>query len=146
MTDPKPLPRNAASPAPKDSECDHGTETGCVIRDPKRPNPRLTDEESRAAGKILAEVLGEADPRVAYLLARIVFVAGAARAQALLTEARTLEAAGGLPRADGQRRTLGGVFFHLAKRGPSRLTNVEQKRAGLYGIHNQPQAQKGATS
>jgi hypothetical protein len=98
----------------------------------KRGNPRLTDAASRAAAEVLAGVLGEVHPRVTYLLARIVFVAGAARVQAVLEEAQAAEAAGGLLRADGTRRTLGGAFFHLAKHGQHKLTGVQRKRCGLY--------------
>jgi len=40
---------------------------------------------------------------------------GPARARALLGQALTVEAQGGLTLPDGHRRTPGGVFFHLVR-------------------------------
>jgi hypothetical protein len=40
---------------------------------------------------------------------------GAERAQQLADEAFQIEAAGGMLAPDGKRRTVGGIFFHLAK-------------------------------
>jgi hypothetical protein len=50
------------------------------------------------------------------LVRRVVRVLGETRAQAVLEETLTIEAAGGLLIADqSRRRTPGGVFFHVVK-------------------------------
>lgn len=63
----------------------------------------------------LADALGETTLPPQLLLRRLHKLLGPERCHALLTEALAVEAAGGLLRKDGQRRTLGGVFFHLAR-------------------------------
>jgi hypothetical protein len=68
---------------------------------------------SRTLVSTLADTLHE--PNVD-LLRRVVRVLGETRAQAVLEETLTIEAAGGLLTADqSRRRTPGGVFFHVVK-------------------------------
>jgi hypothetical protein len=74
-----------------------------------------TDGEERVAAQIAAQ-LGETAFAPRRQIQRIVAVLGAARAQALLTEALAIEARGGMRLPDGsRRRTPGGVFFQLVK-------------------------------
>jgi hypothetical protein len=64
----------------------------------------------------IAEVLGEKEKVPVRQLEMLVRLCGTSFAQALLTEAQNVDAAGGLMTKDGtRRRTLGGVFFELAK-------------------------------
>jgi hypothetical protein len=68
---------------------------------------------SRTLVSTLADTLQE--PNID-LLRRVVRVLGETRAQAVLEETLTIEAAGGLLIADqSRRRTPGGVFFHVVK-------------------------------
>lgn len=75
----------------------------------------MTDAQKPASPLVatIADTLHE--PNV-QLVRRVVKVLGEARAQAVLEETLTLEAAGGLLTADqSRRRTPGGVFFHVVK-------------------------------
>ena len=75
----------------------------------------------RALVQELADALGEAERGPRALLARVVATLGAERARAFLAETLAVEEAGGLPLPDGsRRRTPGGVFFHLVRRGVDR--------------------------
>lgn len=75
-----------------------------------KPNP-----VPRTAKKI-ADALGETDPTPVNTIQRLVEVAGDERALALLAEALKVEAEGGLMTDNkARRRTVGGVFFKLAK-------------------------------
>jgi PHAX RNA-binding domain len=72
-----------------------------------------TPHASRTLVSTIAGTLQE--PNVD-LVRRVVRVLGETRAQALLEETLTIEAAGGLLIADqSRRRTPGGVFFHVVK-------------------------------
>lgn len=64
----------------------------------------------------IAALLGESDPVPMEQIQRIVARLGAERALAFAQRAVAIEAAGGRLRRDGERRTLGGVFFRLVKR------------------------------
>ncbi len=66
-------------------------------------------------GRGIAAVLGETMPPPLRLITRIVDRLGPARARALLGQALTVEAQGGLTLPDGARRTPGGVFFSLVR-------------------------------
>ncbi len=82
----------------------------------------MTDVAEQAARRALvqelADQLGEAERGPRALLARVVVTLGADRTRAFLTETLAVEASGGLPLPDGsRRRTLGGVFCHLVRRG-----------------------------
>jgi hypothetical protein len=68
-----------------------------------------------ALARAVAVVLGETMPPPIRLITRIVDRLGPARARALLGQALTVEAQGGLTLPDGARRTPGGVFFSLVR-------------------------------
>jgi len=68
-----------------------------------------------ALARGIAAVLGETMPPPIRIITRAVDRLGPDRARALLGQALTIEAAGGLTLPDGRRRTLGGVFFHLVR-------------------------------
>jgi len=60
-------------------------------------------------------VLGETMPPPIRIITRAVDRLGPERARAVLGQALTVEAQGGLTLPDGRRRTLGGVFFYLVR-------------------------------
>jgi len=68
-----------------------------------------------ALARGISAVLGETMPPPARTITRAVDCLGPDRARALLVQALTVEAQGGLTLPDGRRRTLGGVFFHLVR-------------------------------
>jgi hypothetical protein len=95
---------------------------------------KISDAETRAAAAIaagaavaeaaaaetavaaeIAAALGEPDPGPRAQLAQIVAALGIEAARALLAEARQVEAGAGILTRDGRRRTVGGVFFFLAR-------------------------------
>lgn len=64
----------------------------------------------------IARELGETKPGPRRLIADIITVMGSEAVQALLEETRQIEASGGLMVKNGsRRRTMGGVFFFLAR-------------------------------
>jgi hypothetical protein len=81
-----------------------------------------TQEQSELANRpqdevaaAIAERLGETEEVPRKGIAQIVRAAGRTQAIALLEQTLQIEAAGGMMLPDGsRRRTLGGVFFHLA--------------------------------
>jgi len=88
--------------------------------------PPLTDEqkaERKAVSKAITEVashiaddLGETEAQPRATIWRSVKALGSEQAQALLSRAQEIEAAGGMLTADNtHRRTLGGVYFALAR-------------------------------
>ncbi len=68
-----------------------------------------------ALARAIAAVLDESMPPPIRTITRAVDRLGPERARAVLGQALTVEAAGGLTLPDGRRRTLGGVFFHLVR-------------------------------
>ncbi len=68
-----------------------------------------------ALARAFAAVLGETMPPPLRIITRVVDRLGPARARALLGQALTVEAQGGLTLPDGTRRTPGGVFFFLVR-------------------------------
>jgi len=68
-----------------------------------------------ALARGIAAVLGETMPPPIRLITRAVDRLGPDRARAVLGQALTVEAQGGLTLPDGRRRTLGGVFFYLVR-------------------------------
>jgi len=68
-----------------------------------------------ALARAVAVVLGETLPPPVRLITRIVDRLGPDRARALLGQALTVEAQGGLTLPDGTRRTPGGTFFYLVR-------------------------------
>ena len=66
----------------------------------------------------IAAQLGESEPLPRRQIARALATLGEERVRALVAEALALEAQGGLMLPDGsRRRTLGGVFFQLLRKG-----------------------------
>ncbi len=68
-----------------------------------------------ALARAFAAILGETMPPPLRIITRVVDRLGPARARALLGQALTVEAQGGLTLPDGARRTPGGVFFSLVR-------------------------------
>jgi len=68
-----------------------------------------------ALAHAFAAVLGETMPPPLRIITRVVDRLGPDRARALLGQALTVEAQGGLTLPDGTRRTPGGVFFSLVR-------------------------------
>ena len=68
-----------------------------------------------ALARGIAAVLGEIMPPPIRTITRVVDCLGPDRARAVLGQALTVEAQGGLTLPDGRRRTPGGVFFHLVR-------------------------------
>ncbi len=68
-----------------------------------------------ALARAFAVVLGETMPPPIRLITRAVDRLGPDRARALLGQALTVEAQGGLTLPDGHRRTPGGIFFYLMR-------------------------------
>jgi hypothetical protein len=78
--------------------------------------PFLPEEAVERVVADVAEQLGETDDQPIGMLRRMVNLRGPDFVQAVVQEARTVEAQGGLMTRDGsRRRTLGGVFFALAR-------------------------------
>lgn len=75
----------------------------------------LTIEDRRQLTQTITTWLGETKPGPVYHLSRIVGCFGKERVFALLQKTLEAEAAGGLQTVKGTRRTIGGVFFSLAK-------------------------------
>src|SRR5262245_23508183 len=81
----------------------------------------LSPEVLRAVVQALADALGETAWLPMQSLRRIVRTRGVEFAQSILRETQTVQAQGGLRWIDGsRRRTLGGVYFFLAKKHLSR--------------------------
>jgi hypothetical protein len=89
-------------------------------------------QKQRKAIAEIAEQLGETDPDALRQLEAIVLLCGVAFAQVILRDAKRLEEAGGLMTSDGtRRRTLGGVFFYLARfRMAPALRSIVYNRKG----------------
>jgi len=93
--------------------------------------------------KQIATQLGEVAPVPLAQIRNIIELAGADTAQALADEAVTIAAGDGMLTPDGKPRTVGGIFFHLARqRLPpeivqevwmswARRKQLQRERAGL---------------
>jgi len=68
-----------------------------------------------ALARAIAVVLDETMPPPIRTITRAVDRLGPARARAVLGQALTVAAQGGLTLPDGRRRTLGGIFFYLVR-------------------------------
>jgi hypothetical protein len=82
-----------------------------------------------ALARGIAAVLGETMPSSIRLITRAVDRLGHERARAMLGQALTIAASGGLTLPDGHRRTPGGVFFHLV-RASDAISRVAQPLSG----------------
>ncbi len=71
-----------------------------------------------ALARGIAAVLGETLPPPIRTITRVVDRLGADRARALLGQALTIEASGGVLLPDGRRRTPGGTFLFLVRTAP----------------------------
>jgi len=82
-----------------------------------RPSPAYVSvpPDVWALARSIAAVLGETMPPPIRIITRAVDRIGPDRMRALLGQALTVEAQGGLTLPDGRRRTPGGVFFHLVR-------------------------------
>ncbi len=82
-----------------------------------RPSPMYVSvpPDVWALARGIAAVLGETMPPPVRTITRAVDRLGPDRARAVLGQALTIEASGGLTLLDGRRRTPGGVFFHLVR-------------------------------
>ena len=77
---------------------------------------RVPRKEAKALAKGIAQQLGETEPKPRYQIARIIMLCGIEFAQDMVKQALEVEASEGLWTSDGERRrTLGGVFFYLAR-------------------------------
>ena len=75
----------------------------------------ITSEENKAA-KTIAAQLHETEKRTFATIKLLIFRMGLEFVQTVVNDALEIEAQGGLMVTDGsRRRTLGGVFFYLAK-------------------------------
>ena len=94
---------------------------------------------SLAVADEISDALGETEEVPRRQIRRAVRTLGAERVRAFLAEARAIEAAGGELLPDGsRRRTVGGVFFRLVRRG---ATGKERKAIFLpAGATAQPAA------
>lgn len=76
----------------------------------------LTRTEVRAAARAIAQRLGETERQPIAQIRAIIRLCGLEFAEKMVEEALAIEANGGLMTRDGQRRrTLGGVYFFLAR-------------------------------
>jgi len=75
--------------------------------------------------KDIMAALGETERMPRVQISQAIEALGLDVVEAVVVEARTAEANGGLLRKDGQRRTLGGVFFYLLR---ERCTPEQRKR------------------
>ncbi len=82
-----------------------------------RPSPAYVSvpPDVWALARSIAAVLGETMPPPIRLITHAVDRLGPDRARAVLGQALTVEAQGGLTLPDGHRRTPGGVFFYLVR-------------------------------
>jgi len=94
----------------------------------------LTGDEAQELGKHVAEQLNETDNMPVSQINRMVRFAGRAFVETLLDETLQIEANGGMMTSDGsRRRTVGGIFFYLARQ---RLSYKMQR--AIYYVQNKP--------
>jgi hypothetical protein len=86
----------------------------------------LSQDEIQALAQQIAEALGETDNKPRAQIAAIIECCGSEFVQKLFQEAQTIQAQGGMLLADQSRqRTLGGIFFYLARKQiPRELVKV----------------------
>jgi hypothetical protein len=77
----------------------------------------LSQDEMQSLAQQIAETLGETDKKPRAQITAIIERCGIEFAQQLLQETQTIQAQGGMMLADQSRqRTLGGIFFYLARK------------------------------
>ena len=91
----------------------------------------LLPKQRKIAEAIAAE-LGETEEKPLRMINAMVLLCGTSFAQAIANEAKEIESAGGLTTSDGERqRTLGGIFFYLARhRMPDEMRKIIYNRKG----------------
>lgn len=76
----------------------------------------MADEKSNNLAQAIAQTLGESHSSAIHKIALLVKLAGEDFTKSLVDESLQIEANGGLMTLDGsRRRSLGGIFFYLAK-------------------------------
>jgi len=90
-----------------------------------------------ALARGIAAVLGETMPPPVRTITRVVDRLGPDRARALLGQALTSEASGGLVLPDGRRRTPGGTFLFLVRTAPDLSTDDRASIFPKAGYHVQ---------
>jgi len=90
-----------------------------------------------ALARGIAAVLGETMPPPIRTITRVVDRLGPDRARALLGQALTSEASGGLVLPDGRRRTPGGTFLFLVRTAPDLSTDDRASIFPKAGYHAQ---------
>ncbi len=90
-----------------------------------------------ALARGIAAVLGETLPPPIRTITRVVDRLGPDRARALLGQALTSEASGGLVLPDGRRRTPGGTFLFLVRTAPDLSTDDRASIFPKAGYHAQ---------
>lgn len=118
--DQKPQASGDAQQGGKGPKGDKGKAKGKGQKDGKRPFKKKQKDPVRDANwkhaLEIAEVLGESAKRPRAQIARIVELKGTEFADGLLADTQRIEELGGMLTLDGERRrTIGGVFFKLAK-------------------------------
>jgi len=88
-----------------------------------------------ALARGIAAVLGETMPPPIRTITRVVDRLGPDRARALLGQALTSEASGGLALPDGRRRTPGGTFLFLVRTAPDLSTDDRASIFPKAGYH-----------
>jgi hypothetical protein len=78
------------------------------------PSPEIR-KALDAARDDIAAALGETEPLARYMIRRAVRFLGEEAVREVVARAHAIDQAGGLRRRDGQRRTVGGVFFNVLR-------------------------------
>ncbi|HSS98844.1 MAG TPA: phosphorylated adapter RNA export RNA-binding domain-containing protein, partial [Terriglobales bacterium] len=86
----------------------------------------MSQDEMQALAQQIAKILGETDKKPRAQIAAIIERCGIEFTQKLFQETQAIQAQGGMMLADQSRqRTLGGIFFYLARKQiPRELVKV----------------------
>ncbi len=107
------------------SDATHSRAGGTIGAGGRNTVMAMTTQDTRpvidVSAATVATQLGETEPEPVRHITQTLRILGEERVHALVAEARAVEAAGGMMLGDGsRRRTLGGVFFYLARRSMNR--------------------------